>query len=215
MMALSPRRLRTAALVLGTTAAVSLATAVAEASVPDAAGEIHACYTTASTALRPFFLIDSARTTHCPAGFTAITLNQTGPRGPAGPAGPPGPAALSTFDPPDQTFSQANEVVDSFTVMNGGFYYIAGTASVRLLSGRCSDTVADVSWDSDVPTQEVTAAAGEMTQTHLDGQLVYLDPGTHTITVRWSFWTRGGGQNCGTGPNSAEATGMHFSVVPM
>jgi Collagen triple helix repeat (20 copies) len=91
-MALPRRRLPRAAGALVVTACVSgtLGALAADASVPDAAGVIHACYTLAPTAARPFFLLDTARSAHCPLGFTELTFNQTGPRGPAGPSGLPG-----------------------------------------------------------------------------------------------------------------------------
>jgi hypothetical protein len=71
-------------------AGASSAVLSAVASVPDAAGVIHACYTTSPLATKPFFLLDTAQATRCPVGFTELTFNQTGPQGPAGPAGPQG-----------------------------------------------------------------------------------------------------------------------------
>ena len=73
--------------------------AVVLASIPDASGVIHACYTTAVGAVR---IIDSPSQS-CNALETAITWNQagpqgtqgaTGPQGPTGPSGPSGPGGF-------------------------------------------------------------------------------------------------------------------------
>jgi hypothetical protein len=77
--------------------------AVVMASIPDANGVIHACYTTNNTSfLARVRIIDSPSQT-CSNNETAISWNQQGPAGPqgpqgqAGPTGPQGPAGDSAL----------------------------------------------------------------------------------------------------------------------
>jgi hypothetical protein len=67
-----------------------VAMATGGSGIPDGNGVIHGCYVTAASPVKPVFLTASA--TSCPAGYTAIAFNQTGPVGPQGPAGAAGPA---------------------------------------------------------------------------------------------------------------------------
>jgi hypothetical protein len=57
--------------------------AAAGGGVPDAAGIIHACYTT-NGALKPMVLIDSSKVSNCARGWSPLAFNQTGPRGAQG-----------------------------------------------------------------------------------------------------------------------------------
>lgn len=62
---------------------------VAVASIPGSGGKITTCYSASSTSAgtaTPLELVDTAHGS-CPAGTTALTLDQTGRRGPAGPSG--------------------------------------------------------------------------------------------------------------------------------
>jgi hypothetical protein len=76
------------------------------ASIPDASGVIHGCYTNAINGQSTLTLLDTAAGKSCRANQTAITWNQTGPQGlqgpqglkgdtgatgPVGPTGPQGP----------------------------------------------------------------------------------------------------------------------------
>jgi Collagen triple helix repeat (20 copies) len=72
---------------------------VSYAAVPDRSGVIHACYPTAGN-LHQLSVINTAKTYTCPAGYTGVKWDQTGPTGPqgapgaqglAGPQGPTGP----------------------------------------------------------------------------------------------------------------------------
>jgi hypothetical protein len=82
---------------LGVAIVTSIATAgvvfggISAASIPDGSGVIHGCYLTSGTnhALK---VIDSAVTSSCPAKYTSLNWNQTGPQGQPGPAGPAGTA---------------------------------------------------------------------------------------------------------------------------
>jgi hypothetical protein len=74
---------------------------LAFASIPDANGTIHACYSTQNGAL---FVADQARSKTCPRGSRALVWSQRGPAGlrglvgppgPSGPPGPPGPSAMT------------------------------------------------------------------------------------------------------------------------
>jgi hypothetical protein len=65
---------------------VALAGGIAWASIPDAAGVIHTCYSQANGTWRP---IDSP-TQKCKAGETPLDLNQKGSKGDVGPSGPSG-----------------------------------------------------------------------------------------------------------------------------
>jgi hypothetical protein len=61
---------------------------VAHATIPDANGVFHACYTKSMSAIR---IIDSA-TTQCTSNETEIHWSETGPQGAPGPQGPMGSA---------------------------------------------------------------------------------------------------------------------------
>lgn len=60
------------------------------ATIPDAAGVIHGCYTKSTGTIR---IIDSA-VTNCKSGETSLQWNVEGPRGPQGLPGPAGPAGV-------------------------------------------------------------------------------------------------------------------------
>jgi hypothetical protein len=64
------------------------AAGVAWATIPDAGGTIHACYSRSGGSLR---VID-ASVTNCKQGETSLQWTVTGETGPAGPVGPTGPA---------------------------------------------------------------------------------------------------------------------------
>jgi hypothetical protein len=77
-------------LVVAAAAAVAVAItggAIAYASIPDANGVIHGCYTVKGGSLR---VIDTAKGQTCATGQHSLNWNQKGLRGPAGPAGPAG-----------------------------------------------------------------------------------------------------------------------------
>jgi hypothetical protein len=63
---------------------------VGYASIPDGSGTIHGCYKTAGTS-HELKVIDTAHTTHCPAGYTSLNWSQTGPTGATGATGAQGP----------------------------------------------------------------------------------------------------------------------------
>src|SRR5215467_3897974 len=58
--------------------------AIAYASIPDANGVIHGCYTVKGGSLR---VIDTAKGQTCLTGQHSLNWNQKGPQGPPGPAG--------------------------------------------------------------------------------------------------------------------------------
>lgn len=85
---------------------------VSFASIPDGSGVIHGCFQTKGKA-HSLKVIDSAVTPNCPAGFTSLNWNQTGPQGPqgatgatgsqgptgaTGPQGPQGPGDVYAFN---------------------------------------------------------------------------------------------------------------------
>ena len=73
---------------LGLLVALLFVGGVAAASIPDGNGVIHGCRKNTDGSLR---VIDTAKTSTCPNGYTSLDWSQTGPQGPAGPAGPAGP----------------------------------------------------------------------------------------------------------------------------
>jgi hypothetical protein len=79
------RKLAIGGAVFGVAAVV--AAGVAFATIPDSGGVIHGCYVTSANPHK-LKVIDSAITPNCPAGYTGLNWNQTGPPGPTGPAGP-------------------------------------------------------------------------------------------------------------------------------
>ena len=78
-------------LAIGVAAAVTIGAGVVLATIPDAAGVIHGCYSKSGS---PIYVIDSAVST-CRNGDTALTWNVQGPPGPAGPMGAPGPTGAT------------------------------------------------------------------------------------------------------------------------
>lgn len=72
--------------------ASALAVGIALASIPDAAGVIHGCYSKDLGILR---VIDTAKGQSCRKWETALDWNQQGPQGPQGVAGPQGPQGAS------------------------------------------------------------------------------------------------------------------------
>ncbi len=78
------------AAIVGAVVAAAVVGGVSYASIPDAAGVIHGCYTNDSP--HTLRVLDTARTPTCPRGTTAISWNQTGPQGEPGPAGTAGAA---------------------------------------------------------------------------------------------------------------------------
>jgi hypothetical protein len=77
-----------AALLVGGIAAAALASGtLASASVPDADGVIHSCYSQAKGTWRP---VDWPRQ-QCESNELSLAWSQTGPVGPIGPIGPVGP----------------------------------------------------------------------------------------------------------------------------
>jgi len=73
---------------VGVAAAVTVGAGVVLATIPDASGVIHACYTKSTAALR---VIDDGVMT-CKSGETELTWNVQGVPGPQGPVGPQGAA---------------------------------------------------------------------------------------------------------------------------
>lgn len=71
------------------------AAAVTSTSIPSSDGTITGCYSTATTSLRAFFLIDRQSGATCPRGFTQIAFSQRGPAGATGAVGPKGDAGAS------------------------------------------------------------------------------------------------------------------------
>ncbi len=65
------------------------------ASIPDSNGVYHGCVKTGLKGQQTVYVIDTAVTTKCSAGYTAATWNNKGPTGPAGPTGAIGPAGAT------------------------------------------------------------------------------------------------------------------------
>jgi hypothetical protein len=76
-------------------AGAAAAAAVTSASIPSTDGTITGCYSTATTSLRAFFLIDRQDGAACPRGFTEISFSQRGPAGATGAVGPKGDAGTA------------------------------------------------------------------------------------------------------------------------
>jgi hypothetical protein len=68
-------------------AAVAAATGVALASIPDSGGVVHACWQNVTSATKPVKLLDTAKSTQCPTGWSAVAWNKTGPQGAPGVSG--------------------------------------------------------------------------------------------------------------------------------
>jgi hypothetical protein len=114
MRALSLARPRWFVMAAGVVGMFAVAGGMAYATIPDASGVIHGCYTKPSTSGTPGALrvIDTGQ--HCLATEVAISWSQTGPAGAVGPAGPAGPkgdkgytGAAGARGPSDDWFSSS------------------------------------------------------------------------------------------------------------
>jgi hypothetical protein len=111
-------------LTLAGVAAVFVAAGIAHATIPDANGVIHGCYTKSSGTIR---VIDDG-VTNCKSGETSLTWNVQGvpgPQGATGPTGPQGPAG------------NTNVITDAVTVPASGpaasdALIVAGLGTVNL-----------------------------------------------------------------------------------
>src|SRR5215472_5492842 len=81
--------------ILAGTAFALVAGGMAVASIPDAKGVLHACYSTKTGAVR---LIDTAKKQKCETGEKSVSWNQAGRPGPAGPASKPDLARVAKLD---------------------------------------------------------------------------------------------------------------------
>jgi hypothetical protein len=104
------------------------------ASIPDAGGVVHGCYTT-SGGERVLFLIDTALTPTCPLGQTPISWNQTGPTGATGATGPSGVVTTGSWTGPVGTIlalSPINFIGSTATVTVGTGQRLTASSSVGL-----------------------------------------------------------------------------------
>ena len=87
-----PAHPRWLVLALGVVGMFAVAGGMAYATIPDASGVIHGCYTKSTSPGTPGALrvIDTGQ--HCLASEIALSWSQQGPAGAAGAAGPAGPA---------------------------------------------------------------------------------------------------------------------------
>jgi hypothetical protein len=118
-------RTRSAVAVVCVLAVTIVMTGLAHASIPGSNGVINGCYQTKGTN-HAVTVVDS--TAQCPAGYTSLNWNKTGPQGPTGPAGPKGakgpqgPAGLS------QAFSVAS--IDGFALNDTSSTTVVSSPSV-------------------------------------------------------------------------------------
>jgi hypothetical protein len=93
--------------------------AIAYASIPDANGVIHGCYTVKGGSLR---VIDTAKGQTCATGQHSLNWNQKGTQGPPG---PPGPAGVSGYSVARCTVAEDGTTGNFFVASSSG-----GTCSV-------------------------------------------------------------------------------------
>ncbi len=96
-MTIGSRTLRRGAVVAAACAVVAAAAGVAYATIPDAQGVIHGCYTRSGGTLR---VID-ATVTNCKTTETSLDWNMQGVPGAQGPAGPQGPQGATGAQGPE------------------------------------------------------------------------------------------------------------------
>jgi hypothetical protein len=133
------KRIAAAAVIAG----LLLAAGVAEATIPDSGGAIHACYKTSNGDLR---LVDPSGGGSCNSNETSVSWTQSAPQGPQGdqgPAGvqgstgPQGPAGLmvdpktmivrgtATGDPVIGGFSKTLTCPQGTKILNGTWQWVA------------------------------------------------------------------------------------------
>ncbi len=142
---------KSSALILAVGALVVAGTGIGIASIPDASGVVHTCYTTNGSVFgQPqgsLRVIDTAKGQKCQASETGLNLNQTGPTGPAGPkgatgaTGPQGPAGgggvagatVVTHTITGTTVAGDIEVCPSGDIATGGgLDYVLGSGGARV-----------------------------------------------------------------------------------
>jgi hypothetical protein len=117
-----------------------IASGIAYASIPDANGVVHTCYSQAQGTWRP---IDYP-TQKCRSNETMLDLNQTGPQGPigpkggTGPAGPAGPAGSQGAPGPKGDSGPAGPAGPA----SGGHLYVNANGGPPYLDGFNETTVA-------------------------------------------------------------------------
>lgn len=120
------------------------AVGVVTATVPDAAGVIHACFEPGKSALR---VIDTEAGETCRPQEMALSRNQAGPQGPPGPAGPEGPRGPSDGYVSSLRGGPGIAVGDLVNVLSlslpAGDYMVAATALVQRDRAGTSSVVCD------------------------------------------------------------------------
>lgn len=127
---------------------------IANASIPDTNGVIHACIQPSNGNLTK--IIDTDQGQSCSGGEQALNWNQTGPQGPAGATGatgPQGPAGTvgpltyvsHTFGVQGGSTTQAQAVCPEGTVVTGGGFsgqndYLVARSSPILNGGTATNT---------------------------------------------------------------------------
>jgi hypothetical protein len=203
-------------ILIAATAAVTLATAsgIAYASIPDANGVIHGCYSKPSSNIEPpgtLRVIDTAIGQSCQANEVGLNWNQQGPkgmtgpqgpRGPAGPAGSPGPAGTS--GPQGPTGPQGPAGVGTtdawFTHDLAGGVDITGgldLQSIDLQAGSYVITGKSTLHNNDTNHQQGVSCEIKVGSTVLDRSDIHLenfdtaspnaDEGTLTTQTAWTF----------------------------
>jgi hypothetical protein len=159
------------------TVGVSLASAIAYASIPDANGVVHGCYKKSGGMLR---VIDSAAD-QCDKSETPLTWNQTGPQGLQGPPGPPGSQGppgqtvqLTTHSGSGLSFIPCNSVEETAPVHSVPFTKATSTSRLRI-------------GYSDVVFVQLGVDETFAKQLSIFGYAENVSEGSHTLTVTYKI----------------------------
>jgi hypothetical protein len=184
-----PRARAVVGVAIGTIVGGGVASGIAYATAPDAAGVIHACYSKLGGGLR---VIDSG---HCTALETTLDWNQVGPTGPSGPQGPAGaqgaPGLKGDKGDPGVTDSYS-ESADPMDLTPGDHTVISRPLPVGRYAVYATVNVVDTDVDAQVgcflradelnlAAQTVSVQGGLLTgwaQVTLIGQASLFGPGT-------------------------------------
>jgi hypothetical protein len=142
------------------------------ASIPDASGVIHGCYSTLGSE-HSLFLVDSSVTPACPTGQTPIAWNAKGPTGPSGAQGPTGATGATGVGRQGATGSTGPTGATGPTGPTGP----AGVTFVRTVLVSPSPTGTAI----DNGTTLLNALAGITTSSATNPWLIKVEPGVYDL----------------------------------
>jgi hypothetical protein len=173
---------------------------VGYASIPNPSGVINGCYKTSGTN-HALTVINTAKTAHCPSGYTSLNWSQTGPQGPQGVQGVQGPQGTPATQCEVTDVNTSATYTDLQTALND-----ANSGDTLDITGECTgnytDNLANVSLVG-APTAELNwGGATEVVPGNPDLQIGANDNATIT-----NLLITGGGNGDSTALSILSGTG--------